>query len=231
MVALGESPDTLAYSSKVPEAEQFARRAVNDWFASTEGLCEQAGLCFTRGIDVGEPAERLLWNAMTARLCVMGAHGANAPTPVRTGLGRTTAALLRGCVKPLLITRETYKPIRKVIVGWDGHPDAAHAAEMIFGPAQQGNWQVYVVSGAETTSPLAQSCTYLAEAMAREGVDAQAFIEPGNAPDIIFRAMEKFDADLVAIGGRQKSTTHRLMRGGAWWDLVEQLPVPVLLYR
>ena len=67
--------------------------------------------------------------------------------------------------------------------------------------------------------------------MAREGVQATAFIEPGNAPDVIFKAVEKFGADLVAIGGRQKSATRHLMRGNAWWDLVEQLSVPVLLYR
>ena len=231
LAALGESPETLAYSERIPEGEQLGRRTVNEWFAATEQLCEEAGLCFMRNIDVGEPAHRLTWAALTSRLCVLGARGANAPVEARGTLGKVAAALLRSAVKPLLITREEYRPIRKVIVGWDGHPDAAHAAEIAFRAAQANEWQIYVVSGAEPASPLAASCSYLAEQMAREGAAAESFIEPGNAPEIIFRAMERFDADLVAIGGRQKSATAHLMRGSAWYDLVEQLPVPVLLWR
>lgn len=229
--ALGEPPETLAYSERVPEGEQLARRTINDWFAATEQLCAEAGVCFMRNIDAGEPAHRLIWAALPSRLCVLGAHGANAPEESRGSLGKVTTALLRSAVKPLLITRETYRPVRRVIVGWDGHPDAAHAAEVAFRAARAYDWEVYVVSGTEAASPLAASCGYLAETMAKEGVSAQAFVEPGNAPEIIFHALEHFDADLVAIGGRQKSATAHLLRGNAWYDLVEQLPVPVLLWR
>jgi nucleotide-binding universal stress UspA family protein len=162
---------------------------------------------------------------------VLGSHGANASIGARGGLGRTVSTVLRGAAKPLLITREAYRPIRKVVVGWDGHPDAAHAAEMVFGLAKDIGWRVLVVSGTEGTSMLAESCDYLAGEMRSGGVEAQSFIEPGNAPEIIFRAVNKFAPDLVAIGGRQKSPGRQLIRGNAWWDLVEQLSVPVLLYR
>ena len=91
--------------------------------------------------------------------------------------------------------------------------------------------RIIVTSGAEPLSPLAQSCEHWAEELAREGVESDVFITPGNAPSVLLEAVARFDPDLLAIGGRRQSTAEALLSGQSWWQVVEQLQIPVLLYR
>lgn len=127
--AMGTGPEDPDFGQHVPEAEQLARRAINQWFATAERLCREAALCFERTIEVGRPAERLLWAAMTAHLVVFGRHGANAPA-AGAGMGRVALRMLRSAIKPMLVTPAAYRPIRTVLLGWAGQPGAAHAAEI-----------------------------------------------------------------------------------------------------
>ena len=110
---------------------------------------------------------------------------------------RIAAALLRSAIRPMLITRAQYQPIQDVVLGWDGGPEAAHAAEMVFGLAKGGRWQVHVVSAGHTTSALAQSCSYIAEQMKREGVKADSHVVSGDVPQVIFDVVNHFVADVV----------------------------------
>ncbi len=230
MQALDESPESLAFSSQILEGEQFARRAVNDWFAGAEHLCEDAGLCFERTIDVGKPAERLATAAMSAWLTAFGARGAGARADA-VGLGRVATALLRSAIKPMLITRAQYQPIQDVVLCWDGGPEAAHAAEMIFGLAKGNKWHVHVVSVGHATSAAAQSCSYIAEQMKLAGVKADSHVVSGDVLQVIFNVVNHFAPDLLVIGARRKSVGERLLSGGVWEQIVEQVNVPVLLYR
>ena len=213
----------LARTDWIFETEHLGTRAVNDWFDNTEEACDREGLCFQRLLDVGKPVERLLWAAMTARLCVLGAHGADSPDKLK-GLGRIATALARQALTPLLVTRRQYAPIKRVVLGWDGRSAAAHAAEVLVPLAKAHGWEIMVVAGAEETAPLAAQCAHIASALVEEGVPAQSWVTPGKEPETVFRAVEKFRPDLVAVGARREGE-------GTWWDLVEQLTVPVLLYR
>lgn len=230
MQATGESAQSLASSSQILEGEQFARRAVNDWFARTQYLCEQAGLCFARAIEVGEPAERLATAAMTAWLTAFGAHGAKSPANAG-GLGRVATGLLRSAIKPMLVTRAEYQPIQEVVLGWDGGPEAAHAVEMVFGLAKSSGWQVHLVSAGHRTSALAQSCSHLTEQMALAGVKADSHVISGDVLGVLRDAIDRFKPDLLVVGGRRKSVGERLVSGGVWEQIVAQAHVPVLLYR
>ncbi len=230
MQAMDESPESLAYSSQILQGEEFARRAVNDWFARTQHLCEEAGLCFERTIDVGKPAERLATAAMTSWLTAFGAHGANSPADAG-GLGRVANALLRSAIKPMLVTRAEYKPIQDIVIAWDGGPEAAHAVEMISELAKSSEWQVHLVSAGHITSAVAQSCSYLAEQMTLAGVKAESHVISGDAPQALLDVITEFAPDLFVLGGRRKSVGERLLSGGVWEQIVKQVDVPVLLYR
>ena len=139
--------------------------------------------------------------------------------------------MLKSAIKPMLITKAQYQPIQDVVLGWDRGPEAAHAAEMIFGLAKGSGWQVHIVSAGHTTSALAQSCSYLAEQMKLEGVKADSHVVSGDVPRVIFDVVNHFAPDLLVIGGRRRSVGQRLLSGGVWEQIVEQVHVPVLLYR
>jgi nucleotide-binding universal stress UspA family protein len=234
--SLGDTPETVAFSPRVPEGEQLGRRAVKDWFEQTEDLCAQAGVCFARTVDAGEPGERLLWAALSAHLCVLGAHGTHAVTPHPAGqsLGQTVSQLVRRAIKPLLIVRGEYRPIHRAVLCWDGHPQAAHAAEMVaeFGKAASGPsdaWEVFVVCGTPPTTATAQSCEGIADALAQAGLQAEPYLTEGSSPQVIFDAVARFQPDLLVLGGYHHA--RGLLTEAPWLQVVEQVQLPVLLYR
>ena len=230
--ALGETGETVAFSARPLEGEQMGRRAIREWFDETEAICQQAGVCFARTVDAGEPAERLLWAAMTAHLTVLGAHGAHAtgPQPRGAGLGKTANQMVRHCLKPMLIVRGEYRPIKRVLLGWDDHPQAAHAAEMIADLGKGQGWEVFVVAGTLATTPMAQTCAGIAEGLASAGLAGESVIAEGNAPQVLFDAVARYQPDLLVLGGHRR-TARGFFSEGSWLQVVEQVQGPVLLYR
>lgn len=220
----------LAYSSEVLDGEHMARRAVNEWFDKTERLCSETDVCFVRSLDVGDPAEQIPRAGITARLTVVGARGADEGRQ-RGNLGRVASAMLRSAIKPMMITRDQYRPIRHVLVGWDGRAEAAHALEMVYQAARFGDWQITMVAGAPPTSPIAETCLYVAQYLKQEGISVRTHLTAGDAPEVVLEAAKAFEPDLIAIGSRPKGAGGALFSGAAWREIVEAARVPVLLYR
>jgi len=230
--ALGETPETAAFSTRIPESEMVGRRAIREWFDETEQLCAQAGVCFIRTVDAGEPGERLVWAAMTAHLIALGArssHGVRLPAG-GAALGRTAYHVVRNALKPMLIVRGEYRPVKRVVLGWDDHPQAAHAAEMIAEMGKACGWEVLVVCGTLPTTPMARSCSGIAAGLTAAGVSAEPVIAEGNAPQVLFDAVARYQPDLLVLGGHRR-TARGLLTEGSWLQLVQQVQIPVLLYR
>lgn len=225
--ALGKTPGELAYSQEILDGEHLAKRAVKDWFADAEGLCEAAGVCFGRSIDVGDPAHRLPLLATAAKLVVFGARGATGGP----GIGRVAAAMYDRAVKPMMVTKTQYRPIKRVIIGWDGGPEAAHAAGMVYGPAKAKGWDVTIVVGAPQTSPEAESASFVAREMTAGGCNTTLHVRNAEARTLVLDAVREFDADLIAIGARKPGAAEALIFGSAWREIVENVEIPVLLYR
>jgi nucleotide-binding universal stress UspA family protein len=90
---------------------------------------------------------------------------------------------------------------------------------------------VYVVTGADVATPLAAASPYIAAEMAREGVDAEPYVSHVDAPTVIFEAVHRFEPDLLVLGALRKGAAGALWFGQAWQQIVEQVDMPVLLYR
>jgi nucleotide-binding universal stress UspA family protein len=106
---------------------------------------------------------------------------------------------------------------------------AAHAAEMVAEFGKADAWEVTVLTGAMPAAELAQTCAEIADALAAEGLRAEPFITEGSSPQIIFDAIERFHPDLVVLGGFHHAKG--LLTEASWLQVVEQVKLPVLLYR
>ncbi|NLO07215.1 MAG: universal stress protein [candidate division WS1 bacterium] len=212
--------------------EQMPRTA-SGWFTEALDNCNEA--CAVADVEFvprmlsGNPSEILPEEAQAVDMLVIGAKGQR-EKHVQL-LGDTARRITRSCIKPVLITRERYRPIKRVLIGYDGSPAAGHAVEWVADLACIGDWEVRIVTGAMTESSLAEGAQYAAALVGTRGVDADIALVEGDAPSIIFDAAREWQPDLIAVGGAQKGALTGFFMGEAWPDIVEQAEVPVLRWR
>lgn len=210
-------------------AERAAPQAARAWFDAAREACRTAEVELVEQVERGEVAEVLAEQAESVDLVVGGAHGLTADATQL--LGGTTRRLLRSCIKPMLIARAEYRPIERVVVGYDGSPDAGHAVALVADLACGPRWEVALVVGAPEQSELAEGAYRAAKLIRSRGVEPEVRLVEGDAPSILFEEAERFDADLIAIGAAMHGALSAFFFGEAWPEVVEQSELPVLLWR
>ncbi len=210
-------------------AERAAPQAARSWFKAAREACRAAEVELVEQMESGDPAEVLAQQAESADLVVVGAHGLTGDAAQL--LGGTTRRLLRSCIKPMLIARAEYRPIERVVVGYDASPDAGHAVALVADLACRAAWEVALVVGAPEQSELAKGAYRAAKLIRSRGVEPEVRLVQGDAPSILFEQGERFQADLIAIGGALQGPLSGFFLGEAWPEVVEQSQLPVLLWR
>ena len=210
-------------------AERAAPQAARSWFKAAREACRAAEVELVEQMEHGDPGEVLVEQAESVDLVVVGAHGLTADATQL--LGGTTRRLLRSCIKPMLIARGEYRSIERVIVGYDGSPDAGHAVALVADLACGAGWEVALVVGASEQSELAEGAYRVAKLIRSRGVEPEVRLVEGDAPSILFEEGERFEADLIAIGGALQGMLSAFFLGEAWPEVVEQSRLPVLLWR
>ncbi len=215
------------------QVEEVVTGATSRWFEEALDACAEAcsvaEVGFMRNVLIGDPARILTREAEGCDLLVVGSHGqTDSPNAL---VGNTTRRILRHSTKPMLVTRGEYKPISRVVVGYDGTADSGHAVEWVGDFGRMGEWQVCMVTGAPLGSALAEGTQRAARLLTVRGIEPDVHLVEGDAPGVIFDEAHACDADLIAIGATPKGPVTGFFIGEAWPDVVEQAKVPVLCWR
>jgi nucleotide-binding universal stress UspA family protein len=212
--------------------EYLPPRAVG-WFREALDECGEAcavaDVEFSAHLLAGKPAQVLVEEAQAVDLLVVGATGRNGER--NSLLGQTSRRVIRNCIKPVLVTREQYQPVGRIMVGYDGSPASGHALEWAADMAAAGGWDVAIVTGAMPESSLAEGAEYAAKLVESRGIDPEVFLVNGDAPSIIFQQAKKWDPQMIAVGGPQRGALSGFFLGESWPEIVEQAEVPVLRWR
>ncbi len=207
--------------------------AATNWFRNALGKCRE--VCATADIDfvaqmlAGDPGHVITEEAQACDMVVIGARGRRAQHGDL--LGTTARRIIRDCIKPVLVTREEYREVKRVLVGYDGSPASGHAVEWAADIGCVAGWEIGIITGAVPASELAQGAQYAARLVSTRGLEAETMIARGDAPSVVFDHVREWNADLVAIGGARKGTLTGFFLGEAWPDIVEQAKVPVMRWR
>ena len=217
---------------EVEGLESLPTAAIN-WFREALDDCGEAcavaDVDFTARMLAGNPAQVLVEEAQAVDMVVIGATGRRDDHSEL--LGRTARRVIRHCIKPVLVTRDEYVSVGRIMVGYDGSPASGHALEWAADLAQTGGWEMSIVTGAMPESSLAEGAEYAADLAETRGVSAEVMLVAGDAPSVIFEQAKKWEPDMIAVGGPQRGALSGFFLGEAWPDIVEQAEVPVLRWR
>ena len=142
--------------------------------------------------------------------------------------------LLTGSGRPLLIVppgRDAFKS-RRIILAWDGSAKAARAAGDAL-PFMQTAEAVEVVSvTGEKDLPDTILGVDIAPHLARHGVRVTVHCQAaasGNVADTLRDAAERFEADMIVMGGFVHSRLREMVLGGVTQSLMRDSSVPLFM--
>lgn len=198
-----------------------------------EGKCNQASIPCSSEVREGVISHEIVKSADTCDLVVMGKAGIHAEWR-DVFLGTTVEFVVRQTHKPVLITPPQYKPIKKMLIAYDGSSFADKALKRGAEIAQHLKLPVTVVCVAdkedESKEPLSKAKTFLesynltVNTIAKGGHDhAGGILEVCNDEDMRI--------DFLVMGAYGHSKVREMILGSTTVRVMRSTECPILLCR
>ncbi|PID58052.1 hypothetical protein CSB45_05010 [candidate division KSB3 bacterium] len=139
--------------------------------------------------------------------------------------------ILWRCSRPVLAVPQCCSDIRRLILAYDGSPKADEA--LFVGAYMASTRQLDLVvitveeSGHANLTVLAQAKEYLM----RRHVKAEYVRTSGNVSNMILRAVENYQGDLIVMGGYSRSPMLEMVLGSTVDHILQNAEIPVLICR
>lgn len=230
LAAVSKAAVTLIHIVESQQRKEEAAQQLADF--ATEEFRDMA---VTRIVEEGDPGERIteLARDWIADLIMMPTHG-------RGGLGRkllgsVTARVLHECPCPVWTSAHSetgHTDLKTILCAIKLEPESASLLRYTKAIALEAGASVHIVHAVPEQHALEAFLNdfargEIAKLQMEAGTNFDSFVEPGNAPQMVCAAAEKFDADLVVIGRGVLSQFIGDLRTEAY-AIIRESPCPVL---
>lgn len=212
---------------RVTEALQ---RHARTGLVAAETVCAQEGVRTDTTVEQGWPAEVLAAMAPLYDLAVAGSRGWDAQFGARP-IGTTAVELLRLATRPVLLVREQYRPVRHVLIGYDGSPEAWRGLDWIANLAKAASWRLTVVTAGTSRSRGERLRAQIEKLESLRDVPREIILARGTPDQTLLDMAGRLAADLIVVGSRGTSKRPRRLVGSTTEALCRYAPVPLLVYR
>ncbi|WP_191059395.1 universal stress protein [Geminicoccus harenae] len=165
-----------------------------------------------------------------AAYVVIGKRG-EAADFARLHLGSNLERVARSARKPVLVAARAFKPIRRVMIAFDGGTSVRKAiAHIAHGDHFRGLPLHLLMAGAdnrENQDQLGQASGYLRSG----GHEATTQILPGEPETVIAREVQEQGIDLLVMGAYGHTRLRNLIIGSTTTEMIRSCKVPILLFR
>lgn len=146
-------------------------------------------------------------------------------------LGSNFERIVRASSMPVFVANRAFKPIRRVLVAFDGGSPALRAIEYVARePLFAGLEAVVVMAGSET--PEARRALDGAVASLRVGgLDTRGHLREGAPHEALGAIIEEDGVDLLVMGAYAHSRIRSMVLGSTTSELIRTCRVPILLMR
>ncbi len=202
---------------------EWARRE----FAEMAGRCEQRGVAFSQQIETGPLLDTLCDIASAHDLIAVGRKGRFK----RSGLGSTTAALLKHAPGPVLVVSGEMRPVNRVLAVSDGSSVSKRAVAEAEEFAEASGWPLYLLAAAGRDHDPDEAIARARELAPKAEIVGVSEREQRDEAKLIEQAASADHYALLFMGAYPESLFHRLLFGGATERVLSNLGAPVVLVR
>jgi len=209
-------------------ANEAGRALLEDARQLTEGAGAAA---VTTRLEQGDLIDRTVGHeAADTRLIVIGKRGAAADF-AKGHLGSNLERIVRSARKPVLVASRAFRPVKKVLVAFDGGASSLKAVEHI---ASSPVFADLTIDLAMAVNANSNAQTALEEAVLRlcaGGLDARSSILEGAADTALSAKIEAEGHDMLVMGAYGHSRIRSMIIGSTTTQMLIACKVPVLLFR
>jgi nucleotide-binding universal stress UspA family protein len=146
-------------------------------------------------------------------------------------LGSVVEEVVRGCTRPVVVTTREARPLRKVLVAYDGSRYANRALGVAASMAESRAIPVTVVCVSSDSQAGERHLDEAAAFLEPHGIEPERILESGPATEGILAAAERTQSDLIIMGAFGHSRVRELFLGSTTDGILRKAKIPVLLYR
>lgn len=194
-------------------------------------IVERAG-----GTDVtsrlrhGDIVETIAEVEHEARVIVIGKRG-EAADFAKGHLGSNLERIVRVAHRPVVVASRAFRPVRSVLVAYDGGRSAVKAVDLIARSPLFLDLAVTVVTVGTDTADLRSGLADAAALLKAAGIEAATRIVPGQPETELGRLVEEEGFGMVVMGAYGHSRIRSMIIGSTTTEMVRSCKVPVVLLR
>jgi nucleotide-binding universal stress UspA family protein len=192
--------------------------------------CREAGVPATFLLDSGQVPRRICDRVRWTDLLVMNlAHPL--PRAPLSKLGHGTRTILRRSPRPILLVPGTASPMKRVLLAYDGSPNAEEALYVSAHIGQCWNTSLLVLTNRKENRAGEDLQARARNYLEANGVQAVFKQHIGPAAPTILGAASELDIDLIVMGSFGGSPVKEVILGSTLGHVFRETRVPVLVCR
>jgi nucleotide-binding universal stress UspA family protein len=226
--ALGAQP----YPALLPQLQQIQVEKAQTILGATAKRARDAGVACDTAHETGMMTDIVLDQERGADLVVLGQRGEHAQWS-GDSLGSSVERLVRASVKPCLVTPRDFRPVKKILLAYDGSGESAKALSAGFdlGAALGAELVLVTVAPMDSADAAAKLLRAAHQQAQTRKLNVTTELAHGHAEAEILHLSYKTGADLIVMGAYGHTRIRELMLGSTTAQVMRKAHIPVLLAR
>ncbi|MHC9236548.1 universal stress protein [Pseudooceanicola sp. 502str34] len=197
-----------------------------------QALVQEAaeGVAVESRLRQGDIVETVTAKEDQGDLIVIGKRG-EAADFAKLHLGSNLERIVRAATKPVFVANRAFKPIKKVVIAYDGGPSAMKAVDLVARSPLFAGLDCLVVTVGGETPKIAEGLRDAKATLAAGGHQAETLVVEGQPETALAELVEKQGADLLVMGAWGHSRIRNLIIGSTTTEMIRSCKVPVLLIK
>ncbi|MDP4991236.1 MAG: universal stress protein, partial [Marivita lacus] len=146
-------------------------------------------------------------------------------------LGSNLERIVRASHKPVFIANRAFKPIRSILVAFDGGPSSLKAVDYISRSPVFAGLSVTLVFAGKKTATIEKSRSDAAATLKAGGFDADTVVQSGEPEKVLAQMASTGGHDLLVMGAYGHSRVRSFIIGSTTTEMLRSCKVPVLIMR
>ncbi|MEL6939330.1 MAG: universal stress protein [Cyanobacteria bacterium J06598_1] len=168
-----------------------------------------------------------------ADMVVLGKRG-EAAEFASDHLGANIERIVRSSSKPCLVTPQTFVPVERILLAYDGSPSAKRIVNFLTGNAagfKDRDLHVITVAKSASDEVSSQMLAKVQEKLQQAGFATTTSMVAGEPEKVIAQYIKQHQITLLMMGAYGHSRIRRLIIGSTTIQLLRSSPIAVLLFR